>query len=167
MKNLLPKTERALKKIFSVVPFLSDLGLKFGPVGSGFARVSIDFQRRLAQVHGFMHGGVIASLADTAATYASNTLLYPERETITVELKINYIAALKSRKAYADATVLHSGNKTTVSEVKVFDSSKKLCAVALITNLVLPRGAFKTPARLKKRMHMDRMSKIIRQGELS
>ena len=150
MKKLPGATDRALKKIFSAVPFLSNLKVKLGPVGPGFARVSIDFEDRLAQLYGFMHGGVVAALADTAATYASNTLLYPERETITVELKINYIAPVKTKRVYADATVLHSGNKTAISEVKVFDSAKKLCAVALITNLILPRGTFKIPSHSKK-----------------
>ena len=142
MKKLPRETEQALKKIFSGVPFLSHLKLTLGPVGRGFARVSIAFERRLAQVHGFMHGGVLASIADTAATYAANTLLYPHHETITVELKINYVAPLKTTKASADAVILHSGNKTSISEVKVFDSAKKLCAVALVTNLILPRGTF-------------------------
>ena len=145
MKKLSAKTARALKKIFSAVPFLSNLKLKLGPVGSGCARVSIRFERRLAQVHGFMHGGVVASLADTAATYAANTRLYPQRETVTVELKINYVAPVKTKSATAEAVVLHSGHKTSISEVKVFDSAKKLCAVALITNLILPRGTFKVP----------------------
>lgn len=150
MKKLPRENERALKRIFSGVPFLSHLKLKLGPVGKGFARVSIDFERRLAQVHGFMHGGVLASLADTAATYAANTLLYPQRETITVELKINYLAPLKTKRASADALVLHSGSKTSISQVKVFDSAKKLCAVALITNLILPRGTFKPLPRSKR-----------------
>ncbi len=150
MKKLPKATDRALRKIFSVVPFLSNLKVKLGPVGYGFARVSINFEGRLAQMYGFMHGGVVAALADTAATYASNTLLYPNRETITVELKINYTAPVKTKRVYADATVLHSGSKTSISEVKVFDSDKKLCAVALITNLVLPRGTFKIPPRSKK-----------------
>jgi uncharacterized protein (TIGR00369 family) len=117
--------------------------MKLGAVGAGAARVSIDFERRLSQVHGFMHGGVLASLADTAATYAANTLLYPEHDAITVELKINYIAPLKTQKAYADAVILHSGGKTSIAEVKVFDSTQKLCAVALVTNLILPKGTIK------------------------
>ena len=150
MKKLPGATDRALKKIFSAVPFLSNLKVKLGPVGPGFARVSINFQPRLSQVHGFMHGGVVAALADTAATYASNTLLYPDRETITVELKINYTAPVKTKRVYADATVLHSGSKTSISEVKVFDSAKKLCAVALVTNLILPRGTFKISPRSKR-----------------
>ncbi len=150
MKKLPVKNARALKKRFSAVPFISNLKLKLGPVGAGSARVSMNFERRLAQVHGFMHGGVLASIADTAATYAANTLLYPERDAITVELKINYIAPLKTKKAHADAVVLHSGSKTSISEVKVFDSTKKLCAVALITNLILPRGSFNPTTHSKK-----------------
>ncbi len=150
MEKLPRAADRALKKIFFAVPFLSNLKVKLGPVALGFARVSVNFERRLAQMYGFMHGGVVAALADTAATYASNTLLHPERETITVELKINYIAPIKTQNAYAEATVLHSGGKTSISEVKVFDSAKKLCAVALITNLILPRGTFKIPPRSKK-----------------
>jgi len=150
VKKLPKATKPALKKIFSGVPFLSNLKLKLGPVAAGFARVSVAFEPRLAQVHGFMHGGVVASLADTAATYAANTVLYPGRETITVELKINYLAPIRTRKAFADATVLHSGSKTSISEVKVFDSGKKLCAVALITNLILPRGTFEVPPGRKR-----------------
>ncbi|MCI0406402.1 MAG: PaaI family thioesterase [candidate division Zixibacteria bacterium] len=150
MRRLSKETERVLRKTFSDVPFLSDLKVKLGPVGPGFARVSIHFERRLAQMYGFMHGGVVAALADTAATYASNTLLFPERLTITAELKINYTAPVKTQKAYADATVLHSGSKTSVSEVKVFDSAKKLCAAALITNLIVPRETYKINPHPKK-----------------
>jgi len=147
MKKLSKEVERGLQKIFSGVPLLRDFKMKLQTVKAGFARVSINFQPRLAQVHGFMHGGVIASIADTAATYAANTLLFPERETITVELKINYVAPLKTKSAVAEATILHSGNKTSISEVKVFDSNKKLCAVALVTNLILQRGEIKTGRR--------------------
>jgi uncharacterized protein (TIGR00369 family) len=147
MKKLSVQTARALKKRFSAVPFISNLKMRLGTVGAGRARVSIDFVRRLGQVHGFMHGGVLASLADTAATYAANTLLFPERDALTVELKINYLAPLTTKKAQAEAVILHSGRKTSIAEVKVFDSNKKLCAVALITNLILPQGTIKKERR--------------------
>ncbi len=147
MKKLSKEVERGLFKVFSKVPLLRHFKMKLEAVRPGAARVSVRFAPRLAQVHGFMHGGVVASIADTAATYAANTLLFPERETITVELKINYVAPVKTKSAAAVAAVLHSGSKTSISEVKVFDSAKKLCAVALVTNLILPRGEIKTGRR--------------------
>ena len=150
MKKISREIERSLYRVFARVPLLSHFKMKLGSLRPGFARVSIKFEPRLAQVHGFMHGGVVSALADTVATYASNTLLFPERETITVELKINFIAPLKTKIATGEATVLHSGSKTSISEVKVFDSNKKLCAVALVTNLILPRGQIKPSFRLKK-----------------
>lgn len=149
MKKLPKEVERGLFKVFSGVPLLSHFRMKLGGVRPGFAKVSINFMPKLAQVHGFMHGGVVAALADTAATYASNTLLFPQRETITVELKINYVAPVKTKTAVAEATVLHSGNKTSISEVKVFDSAKKLCAVTLVTNLILPRGEIQVSSKRK------------------
>ncbi|MCI0331379.1 MAG: PaaI family thioesterase [candidate division Zixibacteria bacterium] len=147
MKKLSKEVERGLFKVFSRVPLLRHFKLKLQAVRPGCARITVRFAPHLAQVHGFMHGGVVATIADTAATYASNTLLFPERETITVELKINYVAPVKTKTAVAEAVVLHSGNKTSISEVKVFDSKKKLCAVVLITNLILPRGEIRTQPR--------------------
>lgn len=150
MKKISIEVERGLFNVFSKVPLLRHFKLKLEAVRPGCARITVRFAPHLAQVHGFMHGGVVATIADTAATYAANTLLYPERETITVELKINYVAPVKTKTAVAEAVVLHSGSKTSIAEVKVFDSAKKLCAVALITNLILPRGTFKIVPRSKK-----------------
>lgn len=147
MKKLPREVERGLFKVFSKVPLLRHFKLKLETVRPGCVRITVRFAPHLAQVHGFMHGGAVATIADTAATYAANTLLFPERETITVELKINYVAPVKTKSATAEAVVLHSGSKTSISEVKVFDSNKKLCAVALITNLILPRGEIKTGRR--------------------
>jgi len=150
VKKVSKEVERGLFKVFSKVPLLRHFKLKLEAVRPGSSRITIRFAPHLAQVHGFMHGGALATIADTAATYAANTLLYPERETITVELKINYVAPVKTKMAVAEAAVLHSGSKTSIVEVKVFDSAKKLCAVALITNLILARGTFKIPPRSPK-----------------
>jgi uncharacterized protein (TIGR00369 family) len=147
MKKLSKEVERGLYQVFSKVPLLRHFKLKLQAVRPGSSRITLRFAPHLAQVHGFMHGGAVATIADTAATYAANTLLFPERETITVELKINYVAPVKAKSATAEAVVLHSGSKTSISEVKVFDSNKKLCAVALVTNLILPRGEIKKDRR--------------------
>ena len=141
MRKLSPSLVKALKKEVNRIPFPSLVGNRIERLKPGFAEVSVKYKRSLTQGYGFVHGGVLASLADTAAAFATRTLIEPEDKLVTLELKINYINPAQS-DLKALAKVIHKGRRTVVIEVEVKDKKNRLCAKALITYVILVKGRY-------------------------
>src|SRR5258707_1011704 len=70
------------------------LGFALDSVDSGRAVLRLDVRRRHKQLHGVVHGGILAAMADTAAAIASYTMLPKGTALATVELSINYLEAV-------------------------------------------------------------------------
>jgi uncharacterized protein (TIGR00369 family) len=112
------------------------LGLKLVSLAKGEATVRMPNRADFHQYRGVTHGGAISALLDTAATMASNTLIDERQDTVTIELKVNFLAAGKGRHLDARAQVLHHGRTTSITKVEIRDPRGRLCAYATVTNLV-------------------------------
>jgi len=86
---------------------------------------------------GVLHGGVIASIADEAAWHAMLHAYHGDRVATTTELKVNYLRPISGKKVLARAYTLHAGKSLHVSRVDLFDSQRRLAAVALVTYMLL------------------------------
>lgn len=118
-------------------PFYQLLGMKIEEVRKDFARLSIEIDRKHIQFLGTVHGGVIASLADSAAAwaiYGSNNL---QDIPVTVEMKINFMKPVKTGRLVAEAQNVHSGSRIFVSDVEVKDGEGNLVAKSLVTYYLL------------------------------
>lgn len=118
-------------------PFYQLLDMKIEEVKEDYARLSIKIHKKHIQFLKTVHGGVIASLADSAAAwavYGSNDLkIIP----VTVEMKVNFLKPVKSGKLVAEARNIHKGSRIFVSDVEVKDSKGYLIAKSLLTYYVL------------------------------
>jgi uncharacterized protein (TIGR00369 family) len=93
---------------------------------------------RHLQIHGVVHGGVLASLADTAGGFATYTA-YPHGVRVaTVEMKINYLEAVERGTVEADGRVLRSGKHISVVDCEIRDENRRLVGQALMTFFVGP-----------------------------
>lgn len=93
---------------------------------------------RHLQVHRVVHGGVLASLADTAGGFATYTA-YPNGVRVaTVEMKINYLEAVERGTVEADGRVLRSGKHISVVDCEIRDENRRLVGQALMTFFVGP-----------------------------
>lgn len=88
---------------------------------------------------GVVHGGLAASVLDSAMACAIHSLLPPETFCTTLELKVNYLRpiTLKVGKLRCEAEVLHFGGRTAVAQGKVLDSNNKLYAHSTSTFMIL------------------------------
>lgn len=96
-------------------------------------RVVIALRRRddLTQQHGYLHAGVISTIADTAGGYAGLTRMEPSREVLSVEFKINFLAPAAGEWFEAVGTVIKSGRSLSVCRIEVFavnEEQRKLVA---------------------------------------
>ena len=128
---LTPEEEQRIREAFESVPFAHLLQLQLGEMKRGAATLHLEVRDDLRQNNGVVHGGVIASLVDTAAAFAILTLLERDQTSTTVDLTIHYLRPLSSGQTTAQARVLRAGRRIMVIKVDVLDESKTLVATAL------------------------------------
>jgi uncharacterized protein (TIGR00369 family) len=129
---------RRIREAFEKVPFAHLIGIELGEVDvRGEATLHLDVRDPLRQNRGVVHGGVTASLIDTAAAFAILTLLEPDQSTTTIDLTIHYLRPLLNGRATASARVLRAGRRLIVVSAEVLDGEGNLVATALTSYLRL------------------------------
>ena len=80
--------ELRVRESFSKQNLMKTIGASLTKVLPGEVEISLEFRDDLTQQHGFIHAGVVATLADTACGYAAFSLMAPDAAVLTVEYKI-------------------------------------------------------------------------------
>ncbi|MGE0131364.1 MAG: PaaI family thioesterase [Blastocatellales bacterium] len=113
--------------------------LSFEPVEAAPGRVALrlPFSDKLLQSLGRVHGGALFSLADHASGWAAYSMLDQDERCATLEMKINYIAAVHDEDCIAVAQVIHRGRTSIVVEADVRTVDGRLVAKTLATFIVL------------------------------
>lgn len=112
------------------------LGAKLGRVEPGLVEIALDFRPELAQQHGFFHAGMVSTIADTAGGYAAFTLFPPDAAVLTVEFKINLLAAADGERVVALGQVIRAGRTLAVAQVDAHVEKAGRtthCATGLVT----------------------------------
>jgi uncharacterized protein (TIGR00369 family) len=130
--------EQRIREAFKAVPFAHFLGIKLGLLKRGEAILHLDLRDEMKRNNGFAHGGVVASLADTAAAFAILTLLESDQTTTTIDLTIHYLRPLLKGQVTAHARVLRAGRRVTVISVDVLNDAEVIIATALTSFIKLP-----------------------------
>jgi 1,4-dihydroxy-2-naphthoyl-CoA hydrolase len=114
------------------------MGFTLAQASRGRVRLQMKVDARHLQVHGVVHGGVLAALADTAGGLASYMSCPLGTRVATVEMKINYLEGVERGTVTADAEVVRIGRHLAVVDCDVTDDAKRLVAKALMTFFVGP-----------------------------
>jgi uncharacterized protein (TIGR00369 family) len=117
------------------------LGFELEAAEAGRAVLRMRVRPRHKQVHGVVHGGVLAALADTAGGLATYMTLPRGTRLATVEIKINYLEPVNQGTVRAEARVLRKGRNFAVVDCEVLDGTGRLAAKALMTFSVGPTDA--------------------------
>jgi uncharacterized protein (TIGR00369 family) len=139
--EITPETEQTIREKFEANHFPKMLGIEIDSIGQGRARLSVEVRQELLQLQGVMHGGAIASLVDTAVAFAIISVSEPEDRFTTVEMKVNYLSAIREGRVIADARLIRDGRRIIVAECDVFDWKGRLCAKGLLTYIRLNERA--------------------------
>ena len=135
-----PETFLAMgREVLSKQPFSILLGAQLNLLEPGRCELQVTIGEHLKQQHGFVHGGVLAYLADNALTYAGGTAL--RVPVLTGEFKINYVRPAVGDRLVARAEAVHIGKSQAVCRCEVYAVSatgEKLCALAQGTIVAAP-----------------------------
>jgi uncharacterized protein (TIGR00369 family) len=127
--------------------FIDFCQFKVEAIKAGFLQSSLDVAPCHQQQDGFVHAGVMATMADHTAGYACFTLLDPGLQVLTIEFKINFLSPAQGPRLVCRGEVLKSGKKLFVAESRVYDgepdSGGVLAAKAMLTLMPVPREALR------------------------
>ena len=99
---------------------MDTLGATVVTVVPGRVEIALIPNKAISQQHGFVHGGAVSAIADAAAGYAALSLMPPDRDVLTTELKINFVAPAKGGRILARGTVIKAGRTLTLVQAEVF-----------------------------------------------
>ena len=101
-------------------------------VEPGLVEIHLPHWTGVEQQHGFVHGGVVGMIADSAAGYAAMTLVPASASVLTVEYKLNLVAPADGEKIIARGRVMRPGRTLIVTQAEVYavkQGQEKLCAL--------------------------------------
>lgn|GEM_PF-259797 len=88
----------------------------------GRAVLMMDVTPNALNGYGYVHGGMLFTLADYAMGYASSMLVAPGENVVTLEAKANYISNLKEGRAVAKVETLHKGSHLITLETRIYNA---------------------------------------------
>lgn len=121
-------------------PFAVLLGLQAEDFSPGVAVFTVEPAEYHYNPIGTVHGGLAATLCDSAMGCAVQTTLPAGTAYTTLELKVNFVRPItrETGRLRCEGRVIHMGRRTATAEAKVSDADGKLYAHATSTLLVQP-----------------------------
>ena len=106
------------------------MNLRLVEVEEGRAVFAVEPDERHYNGLGIAHGGLAATLLDSALGCAINTVMPAGRVFTTLEMKINYVRPMRREtgEVRCEAEVLHAGGRVATAEGRIVDAAGKLYA---------------------------------------
>ncbi len=114
-----PNFEARVRASFERQRFMATCGARIERIVPGEVALFVDHRDDLTQQHGFLHAGVLASVADSACGYAALTLMDKDSAVLSVEFKINLLAPAAGTRFRAVGRVVRAGRTLTVCAAEV------------------------------------------------
>ena len=122
MKNFTatdPDFAERVRKSFDAQGIMDHIGATLTLIEPGVCEIELPYSDAVSQQHGFFHGGVIGTIADSAGGYAAFGLMDAENGILTVEYKLNLMAPADGDLLVARGQVVRAGRTLTVARAEV------------------------------------------------
>ena len=137
-----PSFAAEINESFAKQTIMALIGAELTRVEPGLIEITLPYRSDLAQQHGYLHAGIVTTIADSACGYAAYSLMPPNSEVLSVEFKVNLLRPAKGEMFSAVAEVVKSGKTLTVVRADVFaigDDRRDLIATMLGTMICLSK----------------------------
>ena len=126
-----PDFERRVRESFTRQKVMTLLGAELGVVEPGRVTIELPYRDDLVQQHGYVHAGIVGTIADSAGGYAGYTLMPPGSSVLSVEYRMHLLAPADGARLVAPGRVVRAGRTLTVCELEVEalkDGARSRCA---------------------------------------
>lgn len=137
MPQINPDHVRAIAHTVNNCPYFKLLSMRLEDLEYGRSVLQIDAQEKHLQPYGIIHGGVCASILDAAVYWAVYAGLERTVGLTTIDIKVNYLAPVKSGRLTARGRCIKAGKTICLGDASIEDAKGSLIAHATSTLLVL------------------------------
>lgn len=123
---------------FAAQPAMALLNARLSRVESGEVELTLPFDRKITQQHGFVHAGMLGAVMDSACGYAALSTMPLESGILTIEYKMNCLAPAKGEFFRLLGSVRKRGRTIVVAECEAWahdGESVKLVATMSATEM--------------------------------
>jgi uncharacterized protein (TIGR00369 family) len=132
-----PHFAARIRESFARQKAMALIGASLARVEAGEVEVALPWRDDLTQQKGFVHGGVIGMIADTACGYSAFSLMPAGGSLVTVEYKMNILKPGRGALV-ARGKVIRPGRTLTVARAEVYADDGSHVATMLQTLMALP-----------------------------
>ncbi len=137
--------EDRVRDSFARQTVMETIGARLVRVGPGEVDIELPVAPAVAQQHGFVHAGIVSTIADSACGYAALSLMDPGTAVLTAEFKVNLLSPAAGDRLVARGKVVRAGRTLSVATAEVdaiSASGSRVCAIMTATIMcVRDRGA--------------------------
>jgi len=133
-----PAFESRIRSSFARRGLMKTIGALLSQVSPGEVRIELPWSEAVTKQHGFVHAGILSTIADNACGYAAYTLMTADSEVLGVENKINFLAPAKGERFEAVGKVIKAGRTLTVcwGEVWAYNNGEKTLVAVMQTTMM-------------------------------
>jgi uncharacterized protein (TIGR00369 family) len=118
-----PHFDARIRSSFQRQKIMKTIGALISRIAPGEVEIALPFRDDLTQQHGYIHGGIVTAIADSACGYAALSLSPAGAEVLTVEFKVNFLAPAREARLVARGHVIRPGRTISVCEGEVLAMS--------------------------------------------
>lgn len=115
-----PSFAQEVERSFARQAIMNLIGAGLSLIEPGVIEITLPYRADLTQQHGFLHAGVVTTIADSACGYAAYSLMPVGSEVLSVEFKVNLLRPAQGESFIARAEVIKAGRTLTVVRADVF-----------------------------------------------
>lgn len=115
-----PSYEAEARAGFAAQAMMRELGVEVDSIAPGTVTLSMPFDTRFTQQHGFLHGAVPSAVLDTACGFAAYTLMPPGSGVLTVEYKVSMLSPARGERFRFTGRVVKPGRTLIFTEGEAF-----------------------------------------------
>ena len=136
-----PAFESRIRSSFDQQGLMKTIGAHLVKVAPGEVAIELPTSKAFTQQHGFIHAGILSTIADNACGYAAYTLMPANSEVLGVENKINFLAPGKGERFVAIGKVIKVGRTLAVcsGEVWAYNNGEKTLVAVMQSTLMALR----------------------------
>ena len=149
-KPLNPDFAARVRDSFARQPMMAHIGATLAAIEPGACEIHLPYRRALTQQHGYVHGGALATIVDSAAGYAAFSLMPADASILTIEYKLNILRPGEGELMIARGRVIKPGRSLSVVNADVYavkGGVETLCVTSIHTLMVLHGKSDDTPVR--------------------
>ena len=110
---------------FNSQEIMHTLNASLHAVNPGEVKIKLPFQQHITQQHGFVHGGIVATILDSACGYAALSLMAEQSGVLSIEFKVNFLAPAEGQSFMALGRVRKPGRTVSVCEADFVSLDKE------------------------------------------